>query len=54
MAFSELRYKLDGALLNAELISKKINTYRDDADFYVECELYCIENIASVVEFKVE
>ena len=54
MAFSELRYKLDGALLNAELISKKINTYRDDADFYIECELYCIENIASVVEFKVE
>ena len=54
LAFSELRYKLDDALSDADLISKKVTTYSDNSDFYIECELYCIENIASLVEFEVE
>ncbi len=54
MAFSELRYKLDDALSNAELVSKSVKTYYDEEGFYIDCELYCIENIASLVEFEVE
>lgn len=54
MAFSELRVKLDEALMNAELISKSISTRRDESGFYLDCELYCIENIATLVEFEVK
>ena len=54
MAFVELRNRLDTELSDAELISKSVTTYKKDDGFYIDCELYCIENIASLVEFKVE
>ena len=49
----KLREELDFALENAELLSKKINYYCDYEYYYVECDLYCIEDIAKVVEFQV-
>jgi hypothetical protein len=54
MAFSELRIRLDEALMNAELISKSISTRRDESGFYLDCKLYSIENIATLVEFEVK
>ncbi len=52
-ALIKLREELDLALENAELISKKINYYCDYEYYYIECDLYCIEDIAEVVEFQV-
>lgn len=52
-ALIKLREELDLALENAELISKKINYYCDYEFYYIECDLYCIEDIAEVVEFHV-
>ena len=54
IALIELRAKMDEYLKEAELISKKINYYCDYEFYYIECDLYCIENIAQVVEFEVE
>ena len=50
---AELKIKMDSALSDAELISKRVNHYCDFEYYYVECELYCIEEIAELVEFKV-
>ena len=44
---------MDSQLKDAELISKSINHYCDFEYYYIECELYCIENIAEIVEFEV-
>jgi hypothetical protein len=52
-ALIKLREELDLALENAELISKKINYYCDYEFYSIECDLYCIEDIAEVVEFQV-
>ncbi len=54
LAFKELRSKMDLELKNAELISKNISTTYDENFFYINCELYCLEDIASSVEFYVE
>ncbi len=54
IAFVQLKNELDIALLDAELISKTINTYYDGECFCIECDLYCLENIAKEVEFFVE
>lgn len=54
LAFKKLRKEMDKELLNAELISKNISTSYDDKCFYINCELYCLEDIASSVEFNVE
>ncbi|MBO5375148.1 MAG: sporulation protein YqfD, partial [Clostridia bacterium] len=54
LAFSKLRAEMDIQTKDAELISKKLKTYYDSEAFYIECNLYCLENIASVVEFEVE
>ena len=53
LAMAELKIKMDSALSDAELISKRVNHYCDFEYYYVECELYCIEDIAELVEFKV-
>ena len=50
---SELRQGLDNALSEAELVSKKTNHYYDFERYYIECEIYCYENIAEIVKFKV-
>lgn len=52
-AFKDLRWQLDTLLENAELISKTVTTSYDENGFYIECELYCLENIAKTQEFYV-
>lgn len=54
IAFSKLNAELDMISLDAEIVSKNINSYFDGESFIVECNLYCIENIAKEVEFFVE
>lgn len=54
LAFKKLREKMDIELQNAELISKNITTFYDENGFYIDCDLYCLEDIASSVEFEVE
>ena len=49
----QLKAEMDSALTNAELISKAVNHYCDFEYYYIECELYCIEDIAEHVEFEV-
>ena len=53
MALIQLKAEMDSALTNAELISKAVNHYCDFEYYYIECELYCIEDIAEHVEFEV-
>ncbi len=53
-AFKELRQKLDVELKSAELVSKNIITNFDEEGFYVECNLYCLEDITSSIEFEIE
>ena len=52
-AFSSLRAQLDNLLKNAELISKTVTTSYDENGFYIDCELYCLENIAKIQEFYI-
>ncbi len=52
-AFVELRNSIDVILKNAELVSKKVETSYDENGFYIQCQLYCIENIAKEQEFYV-
>lgn len=54
VAFGKLRDELDIAVKDADLISKSINTTYDDKFFYIDCDLYCLENIAHVLEFEVK
>ena len=54
IAFKELRAKLDSELENSEIISKDVKTYYDDEFFYINCNLYCIEDISELVEFEVK
>ena len=54
VAFAQLRYKMDEELKNAELISKSVNTSYDSECFYISCNLYCLEDIATLVEFQVD
>lgn len=52
-AFSELRNQMDIALKDAELVNKNVSTSYDEHGFYIDCELYCLENIAKIQEFYV-
>ena len=52
IAFKQLRSDMDKELEDAELISKSVKTSFDDEYFYVECNLFCLEDIADVVEFQ--
>ena len=52
LAFKQLRSDMDEALKDAELISKSVKTSFDDEYFYIECNLFCLEDIATVVEFQ--
>ncbi len=54
LAFVKLREELDLKTQGAELISKEVKTHFDKEAFYIECNLYCLENIASLVEFEVK
>ncbi len=54
VAFQKLKIEMDKSLLSAELISKKVSTSYDEEYFYIYCELYCLEDIGSEVEFEVE
>ena len=51
MAFVNLREKMDASLIEAELISKSVNTYYDENYFYIDCNLYCLENISDTINF---
>ena len=53
LAFAELRRELDAQLNGAELIDKEVKTYYDSEAFYIECMLYCLEDIAMEQEFFV-
>ncbi|MBQ9744934.1 MAG: sporulation protein YqfD [Clostridia bacterium] len=53
IANAQLKEKIDLQLANAILISQKTNYYCDFEFYYIECELYCIENIAELKEFEV-
>ncbi len=53
IAFVQLRNEMDAKLASAELIDKEIKTYYDSDSFYVECVLYCLEDIAEEQEIFV-
>ncbi len=50
-AFVELRKQIDLQLKDSELISKEISMHFDGDYFYLDCELYCLEDIAVEKEF---
>jgi similar to stage IV sporulation protein len=52
IAFSQLNVEMEKCLSSAELISRDIKTSLDNEYLYVTCKIYCIENIAELVEFK--
>lgn len=54
IAFSRLRFEQDMQLADSELIRREISTHYDGEAFYIDCNLYCITNIAEIVEFEVE
>ena len=53
LAFVQLREELDKNLQSSELIDKSVKTYHDSEAFYIECQLYCLENIAKEQAFFV-
>lgn len=53
LANIRLKEQMDSELQDSILISKNINHYCDFEYYYIDCELYCLEDIASVVEFEV-
>ena len=53
IALIKLRNELDTVLESAEILSKKINYFCDYEYYYIECDLYCMEDIAKIVEFQV-
>lgn len=52
-AFAELRNQLDCVLEGSELLSKEIKINYDKDYVYLECLIYCFENIAEEKEFYV-
>ncbi len=54
LAFKELNYEMNEALKDAELISKSIKSYYDGESYYIECDLYCLEDIAEEVEIFID
>lgn len=53
LANIRLKEQMDSELKDSILISKNINHYCDFEYYYIDCELYCLEDIAKVVEFEV-
>jgi len=53
IANKQLKEKMDIELRDSILISKSINHYCDFEYYYIDCELYCLEDISKVVEFEV-
>ena len=53
IANAKLAAELRRALENAELVSKKITIDSTDEAVRITCVLYCIENIAEPIEFKI-
>ena len=51
LAYSELKSQLDIQLCHSELISKNTVVYNDDEYVYIDCYLYCLEDIALEQEF---
>ena len=54
LAFAELNEKMSKELENAQIVSKSVKTYYQNDTFILECDLYCVEDIAKEVEFFVE
>ena len=53
LAMAELAQKTVDALEDAELISKEVTTHWVDEKLYVNCKIYCIEDIAKPLKFKI-
>lgn len=53
IAFIELEKELSSTLECSTLIKKEINTSWDENFFYISCDLYCIEDIAELIEFEI-
>ena len=51
LAYASLTSQLEVALHNSELISKSIVTSYDNDFFYLNCKIYCLEDIAEEKEF---
>ena len=54
LAFAKLNEKINIDLTDAQLISKSVNTYYQNEKLILECDLYCIEDIAKEVQIFVE
>ena len=54
LAFAELNEKMSKELENAQIVSKSVKTYYQNDTFILECDLYCVEDIAKEVEYFVE
>lgn len=53
LAYAELRDRLDALLSGAELVNKSTKSHYDGEYFYLDCSIYCIEDIAKEQEFYV-
>lgn len=51
LAFVELRQEMDAVLKDCELISKNVTIDYDSDYFYLNCQVYCLEDIAFEQEF---
>lgn len=53
VAFSSLRLLLDRSLLEAELISKNVRVSHHENMIRIQCNLYCLEDIAEKQKFQI-
>ncbi len=53
LAYAELSLAVNDALRGAELLKKTVTAGFSDQSYVIECELYCIEDIATVAEFEI-
>ena len=53
LALVRLRESMDVLLSESELVNKSVRTYYDDEYFYLDCSVYCIEDIAQLQEIFV-
>lgn len=53
IASAELKRLMDKELADAILVSQRVSHYCDFEYYYIDCQLYCIENIAELTEFEV-
>ena len=54
IAIKELNSQIKAISLNSEIISKNINTSYSNDEVLIQCNLYCVEDIAKSVEFYVQ